>query len=71
MNQTIAFQSRVLFQVSGFHKKKMQKNTHIFCERPVHQSSEMKDFATFHSLLTTWKQLIFKIRNVNGLSRCF
>lgn len=48
MNQTIAFQSRVLFLVSGFHKKKMQeKNIHIFCERPVHQPSEMGNFATF------------------------
>lgn len=50
MNQTIAFQSRVLFLVSGFQKKKMQEKIDIFCERQVHHSSEMEDFVTFSLL---------------------
>lgn len=72
MNQTIAFQSRVLFLVSGFQKKKMQEKIDTYFVKdqsiiPV----RWRILLHFHSFLTMWKQLIFKISNGTWLPRCF
>lgn len=69
MNQTITFQNRVLFLVSGLQKKKMQE-IHMLKDQSINPA-RWKILLHLHSLLAMWKQDIFKISNVTWLPSIF